>query len=236
MGFRFRKSFGKGPFRLNISKSGIGWSVGTKGARYTKKATGSSRTTLSVPGTGMSYVTETSKTKPKKEKSMKKNKTQKASVVTNENPKPKKPFYKRWWFWVIVVACLISSCTGGNDRAPIDETPSTVIEETVNTTVDTEFPTGIPSETPLPEVTESPVTEIVPPVVEETQELETTPPAIEETAPPATEAPKVLVYTTPHGEKYHTERCRHIQDSETTEWNIEDVPSNYSPCGTCKPR
>ena len=223
MGFRFRKSFGKGPFRLNISKSGIGWSVGGKGARYTKKAGGGSRTTLSVPGTGMGYVTETSKKKPKKEKSMKKNKTQKASVVTNENPKPKKPFYKRWWFWVIVVACLISSCTGGNDSAPIDETPSAVIEETVNTTVDTEFPTEIPSETPTPEVTEPPVTETIPPVVEET-------------APPATEAPKVLVYTTPHGEKYHTERCRHIQDSETTEWNIEDVPSNYSPCGTCKPR
>ena len=219
MGFRFRKSFGKGPFRLNISKSGIGWSVGTKGARYTKKATGGLRSTLSVPGTGMSYVTETSKKKPKKEKSMKKNKTQKASVVTNE--KPKKPFYKRWWFWVIVVACLISSCTGGNDSTSIDETPSTVIEETVNTTIDTEFSTEIPSE--APEVTEPPVTETIPPVVEET-------------APPATEAPKVLVYTTPHGEKYHTARCRHIQDSETTEWNIEDVPSNYSPCGTCKPR
>lgn len=226
MGFRFRKSFGKGPFRLNISKSGIGWSVGGKGARYTKKATGGTRTTLSVPGTGISYVTETSKKKPKKEKNMKK--SAKASVVTNENPKPKKPFYKRWWFWVIIVICLISSCTGGKDTPPANETPSVVIEETVDTKT--------PEETPAPEVTEPSVTETVPPVVEETKQSETTSPAIEETAPPATEAPKVLVYTTPHGEKYHTARCRHIQDSETTEWNIEDVPSNYSPCGTCKPR
>lgn len=39
MGFRFRKSInlGKG-FRINLSKSGIGYSVGGKGFRLTKKA------------------------------------------------------------------------------------------------------------------------------------------------------------------------------------------------------
>lgn len=58
-GFRFRKSVNFGPFRLNLSKSGVGYSVGVKGARYTKKATGGTRTTLSVPGTGISHVTET---------------------------------------------------------------------------------------------------------------------------------------------------------------------------------
>lgn len=229
MGFRFRKSFGKGPFRLNISKSGIGWSVGGKGARYTKKATGGTRTTLFVPGTGISYVTETSKKKPKKEKTMKKR--AKASVVTNENPKPKKPFYKRWWFWVIVVICLISSCTGGKDTPTVDETPSTVIEETVDVTVDTEFSTEAPAETPIPEVTEPPVTETVPPVVEET-----TPPVTEEVAPPATEAPKMLVYTTPEGEKYHTATCRWVKNKTLTEWNIEDaIAAGYDSCGTCKP-
>ena len=59
MGFRFRKSFGKGPFRVTVSKSGVGYSVGTKGFRYTKKAGGGTRTTASIPGTGISYVTET---------------------------------------------------------------------------------------------------------------------------------------------------------------------------------
>lgn len=58
MGFRFRKSTKIGPFRLNFSKSGVGWSVGGKGFRYTKKANGGTRTTLSVPGTGISYVKE----------------------------------------------------------------------------------------------------------------------------------------------------------------------------------
>lgn len=58
MGLRFRKSYKVGPFRVNLSKSGIGWSVGTKGLRYTKMANGKSRTTTSIPGTGISYSTD----------------------------------------------------------------------------------------------------------------------------------------------------------------------------------
>ena len=65
MGFRFRKSFGAGPFRVNLSKSGIGYSVGGKGFRFTKKAGGGTRTTASIPGTGISYVKD-SKKKSKK--------------------------------------------------------------------------------------------------------------------------------------------------------------------------
>lgn len=59
MGLRYRKSYNHGPFRVNLSKSGIGWSVGTKGARFTKKANGGYRSTASIPGTGVSYVKET---------------------------------------------------------------------------------------------------------------------------------------------------------------------------------
>lgn len=35
MGMRYRKSIKAGPFRINLSKSGMGWSVGGKGYRYT---------------------------------------------------------------------------------------------------------------------------------------------------------------------------------------------------------
>ena len=55
MGFSFKKSFNLGPFRLNLSKSGIGYSIGTKGLRFTKKANGGYRTTASIPGTGISW-------------------------------------------------------------------------------------------------------------------------------------------------------------------------------------
>lgn len=56
MGFRFRKSVKVGPMRVNFSKSGVGYSVGSKGFRVTKKANGGMRTTASIPGTGISYV------------------------------------------------------------------------------------------------------------------------------------------------------------------------------------
>lgn len=56
MGFRFKKSIKAGPVRVNFSKSGIGYSVGGKGFRVTKKAGGGVRTTTSIPGTGISYV------------------------------------------------------------------------------------------------------------------------------------------------------------------------------------
>jgi len=61
MGLRFRKSINLGGgARLNISKSGIGYSMGTKGFRATKTSRGSIRTTASIPGTGISYVSERS--------------------------------------------------------------------------------------------------------------------------------------------------------------------------------
>ena len=60
MGFRVRKSVGSGGFRVNISKSGIEYSCGVKGMRYTKKANGGTRTTISVPGTGISHVHDSS--------------------------------------------------------------------------------------------------------------------------------------------------------------------------------
>lgn len=58
MGMRYRKSIKAGPFRINLSKSGMGWSVGGKGYRYTKTAKGRTRTTTSIPGTGISWVKE----------------------------------------------------------------------------------------------------------------------------------------------------------------------------------
>lgn len=82
MGTRYKKSIKAGPLRVNLSKSGIGYSVGTKGFRYTKKAGGGTRTTASIPGTGISYVKDTGK---KKTGSAAKQHTQGAAVTMNNN-------------------------------------------------------------------------------------------------------------------------------------------------------
>lgn len=65
MGFRFRKSIRVGKIlRINLSKSGIGASVGVPGYRVGIGPRGK-RTTISLPGTGLSYVKEESlKKKP----------------------------------------------------------------------------------------------------------------------------------------------------------------------------
>lgn len=57
MGWRFRKSINLGlGFRINLSKSGIGYSWGFPGYRTTRLANGGTRQTYSIPGTGISYV------------------------------------------------------------------------------------------------------------------------------------------------------------------------------------
>jgi hypothetical protein len=58
MGFRFRKTVRFGPVNINIGKSGVGYSVGRKGARVGKSSTGRSYTSFGIPGTGMSWRSE----------------------------------------------------------------------------------------------------------------------------------------------------------------------------------
>ena len=59
MGIRFRKSVNLGGgTKLNVSKSGVGISVGGKGFRKSINTSGRSRTSVSIPGTGIGYVKE----------------------------------------------------------------------------------------------------------------------------------------------------------------------------------
>ena len=61
MGFRFSRRIRIAPgIRLNLSKSGISTSIGTRGAWMTF-GRGRRRTTVGLPGTGLSY-TETTRT------------------------------------------------------------------------------------------------------------------------------------------------------------------------------
>ena len=61
MGWRFRRSFKAGPFRINISKSGVGSSVGGRGFRTGISANGRRYSRFTIPGTGISYTTEQGK-------------------------------------------------------------------------------------------------------------------------------------------------------------------------------
>ena len=71
MGLNFRKSIKicKG-VSLNLSKSGVGVSVGTKGARASINTSGRSSVKVGIPGTGLSYTASSgSKKKTAKKRS-----------------------------------------------------------------------------------------------------------------------------------------------------------------------
>ncbi len=83
---------------MNFSKSGVGWSTGFKGFRYTKKANGGTRTTNTISGTGISYV----KDYPDKTKS----KNSIKPDINNMSPNKKKP-YKNWLIVFAIILAII---------------------------------------------------------------------------------------------------------------------------------
>ena len=48
MGFQYRNSIGFGPFRVNVSNRGVGWSVGGKGFRTGMSGSGRRYSTFSI--------------------------------------------------------------------------------------------------------------------------------------------------------------------------------------------
>jgi hypothetical protein len=55
MGFNYRKSVNLWPFRVNLSKSGLGYSVGGRGFRVGTMARARKYKSFSIPGTGVGY-------------------------------------------------------------------------------------------------------------------------------------------------------------------------------------
>lgn len=111
MGFRFRKSVRFGPFRINFNKSGIGYSVGTKGLRYTKTAKGNIRVTTSIPGTGISYVTETRGKQEKTRRKITMNNNYNNNYET-EYPKINKNFEIIFFSILIFLVIFFCVCMG----------------------------------------------------------------------------------------------------------------------------
>jgi len=56
MGWRFRKTISRGPFRYTISKKGIGYSIGFMGFRIGSSPSGQNYFSLGIPGTGLYYI------------------------------------------------------------------------------------------------------------------------------------------------------------------------------------
>ena len=145
MGLRFRKSLNFGPMRVNVSKSGVGASAGCKGFRVTKKAGGGTRTTASIPGTGISYVKETGGNHP--------------GMTESNLDIPQKSFKGLYILAAVLIVCLAAvfiifsqrekSSSAAGSTSPLASSSTSSIEEadenellkeTVRSLADDSFP------------------------------------------------------------------------------------------------
>lgn len=251
MGLRFRKSIRLGKHaRINLSKSGVGYSYGTKGLRWTKKSTGGTRTTTSIPGTGISHVSESSKKKPKR------------SI----------------WLWILLIAVWpISLCVwffktdkigaskgarlaviaaflvvigvgfGGpfsKQVAADREQEQILLDKGIHIPTEEEFAAAhenLPESSSVQPVEadqdETPAQSVDPaqdhPDVQPLEPAQNTESAAVVREVPADDE-SVIVYVTPYGQKYHESWCQTIMDSKKTEMTIEEAEEkNYKPCEVC---
>lgn len=127
MGWRFRKSIKILPgIRMNIGKKSVGVSIGSKYGGISYNSRTGARRRFSIPGTGISY-SEKVQTAPEK---IRANAKKLSSLKRTElrNAGLKKPFYKKWWFWGIIIFILLGLIFGDDNSA--DGETQTVIQET----------------------------------------------------------------------------------------------------------
>jgi len=68
--------------------------------------------------------------------------------VKVENKKAKKPLFKRWWFWLVIVVAVIGLVTGDNSDITEDEIQSSEVSVTDEEIVVSDTP-SVPQETKL---------------------------------------------------------------------------------------
>lgn len=225
MGLRFRKSIRAGNARINLSKSGVGFSYGVKGLRYTKKSGGGSRVTASVPGTGVSYVKDSGSSKSGH------------GIFFWLIVIAFFPIALSVWFFrtdkidaskgvrlavigVFVGVLLIAGAATSNFSSESKEITRQLEENGIHIQTDEEFEATHSNFEPLSDTAPSPA------------------PAVSEVpvrARPEEDEP-FYVFVTPTGSKYHRENCRTIQDSTTFAMTIEEaIEKGFEKCGVCTP-
>lgn len=166
-----------------------------------------------------------------------------------------KPFYKRWWFWVIVgLVVFYGVCYAAGwvetDDAPIDSQSAISSQEDDAVKGDSTESTGIDEDEPEPSPDDSssdpsPSGSASSSSSESassgeptgaTSEQGTQAQDVAENTPVENDTDEeIIVYVTDTGSKYHKSGCRHLSESKH-EISLEDAKAKgYEPCGTCHP-
>lgn len=225
MGMRYRKSLKFGPLRVNLSKSGVGYSVGNKFYRVTKKADGGMRTTATLPGTGISNVKDYSKDQVEEA----------AQMPSTGKKKKKAPAIVGG---AVALLLLIGAVVGSGDDSSKDKdaTPSTRQEQTVKPSTSTKTTTTTKTDTPAPSTsteakpkTTTPSTPTEPPAPAPQPSTKTDTNA--QASQPATQNER-KVYRTKTGKRYHYDA--HCNGGDYYEVTLSDAQNaGLTPCKKC---
>lgn len=244
MGLRYRKSMNLGPFRLNFSKSGVGYSYGVKGYRVTHTANGKVRTTTSIPGTGVSHVSEVSEAQYRRQQERKQRERKEAA-------KNGMPLFAKVVMGGLLLLCLAFVFAGCSADEPVEVPPMTpqeaiaMVEGTRAPTEPTPAPTpeSDPEPAPKPEPTQS-KTEPAPAPTEPAPEPETEPatqPPTEPEPEPTEPAQQTVAYIgNKNSKKLHETWCDSVnkmKESNKVEFSSRDaaIGLGYEPCQNCNP-
>lgn len=143
MGMRFKKSKKIAPgVKLNVSNKSVGVSVGGKGVHHSVSSSGRKTTTVSAPGTGLSYV-KTSGGGSHKKNSSKTSKKQSGTVGCGT-------ILLGFILFFLIIGVFSSGLSSGKKKAAEAAASSSSAVSTVSTvseTVTPEAPTEAPVET-----------------------------------------------------------------------------------------
>lgn len=222
MGMRYRKSLKFGPLRVNLSKSGVGYSVGNKFYRVTKKADGGMRTTATLPGTGISNVKDYSKDQVEEAVQMPRTGKKVPAIVGG----------------AVALLVLIGAVAGGGDDSSKDKdaTPSTHQEQTVKPSTSTKTTTTTKTDTPAPSTsTEAKTETTTPSTPAETPASAPQPSTKTETTAQASQPTaqnERKVYRTKTGKRYHYDA--HCNGGDYYEVTLSDAQNaGLTPCQKC---
>jgi hypothetical protein len=87
---RFQRRLSLGPVHLNFCKTGMGCSVGVRGARFGITSGGRHYSAIGIPGTGVSW----------------------RSYQSDDHRS--QGFHVAWWAWPIIVAAIFWACSWGS--------------------------------------------------------------------------------------------------------------------------
>ena len=163
--------------------------------------------------------------------------------------KQKKPIFKKWWFWVIVVLVIggISNAVGGgtaDNPAESSAVSQAAPSPSYRGTLPSQKPSQAPTQTQAPKVSDVPEETIQPTAVSTPsatpEPIATSEPTPESTPDPTPNPGRDYVLNT-NTMKFHYPSCSSVKDIKPG--NRQDftgdrstlIARGYSPCGRCKP-